>query len=117
MWFKLRNSRQAAYPEEVIRHHSLSHLAEVFGVSEASLFNDARFGHELKAAPASDFRANEFDVVDGEIKAVADKQLRNEMAHGLLVIETVGDYCEHMLRCSAINPKEVARILRLPAAM
>jgi hypothetical protein len=115
MWFKVRKSTPEAYSEEVIRQHSLRHLAEVFGVPEASLSNDARFGQELKAAPASDFKANEFDVVDGDIKDVADKRLLKEMTQGVLVIQTVGDYCDHMVRCSTIKPEEVARILRLPA--
>jgi len=115
MWFKVKKSTPVAYPEEVIRQHSLRHLAEVFGVPEASLFNGARFGQELKAAPASDFKANEFDVIDGDIKDVADRRLLKEMAQGELVIQTVGDYCEHMVRCSIMKPEEVARILRLPA--
>jgi len=70
---------RAGYLEEVVRRHSLRHLAEVFGVSEASLSLDARFGQELKANPASDFKANQFDIVDGDIKDVADKRLLPEM--------------------------------------
>lgn len=115
MWFKMKKTVRVIYPEDVIRLHALRHLAAVFRVPESSLSNDARFGQELKAAPASDFKANEFDIIDDDIKDVADKRLLKEMAQGLLVIQTVGDYCEHMVRCSALKPKEVARILRLPA--
>jgi hypothetical protein len=115
MWFKVKTFATAVPSEEVVRRHSLRHLAEVFGVSEASLSLDARFGQELKANPASDFKANQFDIVDGDIKDVADKRLLKEMAQGKLVIQTVGDYCEHMVRCSNINPEEVVRVLRLPA--
>jgi hypothetical protein len=61
--------------EEVVRRYSLRHLSEVFGVPEASLSLGARFGQELKANPASDFKANQFDIVDGDIRDVADKQL------------------------------------------
>ena len=116
MWFKVKKSVMAPPSAEVVRRHSLRHLAEVFGVSEASLSLDARFGHELKANPASDFKANQFDIIDGDIKDVADKRLLKEMAQGTLVIQTVGDYCEHMVRCSGINPEEVVRVLRLPTA-
>jgi len=115
MWFKVKMTATAVHSEEVIRRHSLRHLAEVFGVPEASLSLDARFGHELKASPASDFKLNQFDIVDGDIKDVANKRLLKEMAQGKLVIQTVGDYCEHMVRCSSINPEEVVRVLRLPA--
>lgn len=117
MWFKVKKPATAVPSEEVVRRHALRHLAEVFGVPEASLSLDARFGQELKANPASDFKANQFDIVDGDIKDVADKQLLKEMAQGKLVIQTVGDYCEHMVRCSSINPEEVVRVLRLPATV
>jgi hypothetical protein len=116
MWFKVKKPAPVVHPEEVIRRHSLRHLAEVFGLPESSLSLDSRFGQELKANPASDFKANQFDIIDGDIKDVADKRLLKEMAQGTLVIQTVGDYCEHMVRCSSLNPEEVARVLRLPAA-
>lgn len=114
MWFKVKKSELVTYPEDVIRQHALRRLAKVFGVPEASLAKEMRFGEELKAAPASDFKANEFDAIDDDIKDVADKQLRKDMEQGRLVIQTVGDYCDHMVRCSLLKPKEVARILRLP---
>lgn len=114
MWFKVKKPAMVAPSEEVVRRHALRHLAEVFGVSEASLSPDARFGQELKANPASDFKTNQFDIVDNDIRDVADKRLLKEMAQGKLVIQTVGDYCEHMVRCSSINPEEVVRVLRLP---
>ena len=117
MWFKVKKPAMAAPSEDVVRRHALRHLAEVFGVPEASLPLDARLGQELKVNPASDSKGNQFDIVDGDIKDVADKQLLKEMAQGKLVIQTVGDYCEHMVRCSSINPKEVVRVLRLPATV
>lgn len=114
MWFKVKKPTMAAPSEEVVRRYSLRHLAEVFGVSEESLSLEARFGQELKANPASDFKANQFDIIDNDIRDVADKRLLKEMAQGKLVIQTVGDYCEHMVRCSNIDPEEVVRVLRLP---
>lgn len=115
MWFKVKKPVQFVYSEDAIRRHSLRHLAEVFDLPEAALSLDARFGQELKANPASDFKANQFDIIDGDIKDVADKQLLKELGQGTLVIQTVGDYCDHMVRCNSINPGEVARVLRLPA--
>ncbi|WCM91432.1 hypothetical protein M5C99_13550 [Acidovorax sp. NCPPB 2350] len=113
MWFKIKKET-LFHPEEVIHSHSLKHLAEVFGVPEASLALDARFGEELKADPASDFKANQFDIIDGDIKDVADKQLLKEMEQGKLIIRTVHDYCQYMIKCSRINPKKVALVLGLP---
>jgi hypothetical protein len=102
------------FSEEVVRQHALRRLAGLFQVPEALLVDDAKFGEELKAAPASDFTSNEFDVVDDDIKDAADKRLREEMASGQLVIRTVRDYCDHMVRCSALRPDEVAHVLGLP---
>jgi hypothetical protein len=113
--FQVKRQVHMSHSEDLIRQHALRRLAEVFRVPESSLSSEARFGQELKAAPASDFKSNEFDVIDDDIKDVADRRLLKEMARGLLVINTVGDYCEHMVRCSSLKPKEVARILRLPA--
>jgi hypothetical protein len=45
---------------------------------------------------------------------VADKQLAQEMARGILVIRTVEDYCKHMVLCSQMNPARVAEVLKLP---
>lgn len=115
MWFKAKKPATAVPSDDVVRRHALRRLAEVFAVSEASLSLNARFGQELKAAPRSDFKENQFDIVDGDIKDVADKQRLKKMAQGKLVIQTVGDYCEHMVRCKSINPDELVRVLRVPA--
>lgn len=105
---------QVVCPEEMIRQYALRRIAEIFGVSKDTLSPGARFGQELKAAPASDFKSNQFDIIDGDLKEVADKQLLKKVAQGTLVIRTVGDYCEHMVDCSRIKPEQVASILRLP---
>ncbi|GKT21936.1 hypothetical protein [Acidovorax sp. SUPP3334] len=115
MWFKVKKPAMAVPSEELVRLRALQHLAEVFGVPEESLSLDARFGQELRANPVSDFKENQFDIVHNNIKDVADKRLLKEMAQGRLVIRSVGEYCEHMVRCSNINPEEVVRVLRLPA--
>jgi hypothetical protein len=100
--------------ENIVRQRALQRVAELFGLSETSLFLDARFGHELKADPVSDFKTNQFDILDRDIKDVADQWILKEMAQGKLVIQTVVDYCEHMVRCSRINPEAVVSVLRLP---
>ncbi|WGG52877.1 hypothetical protein [Rugamonas sp. DEMB1] len=100
--------------EALIHQYALRRLAEVFHVSVESLLLDMKFGKELKARPVSCFTENEFDVIDNDIRDVADKAVLKEMAHGLLEIRTVEDYCKHMLRCNAVKPVDVARLLQLP---
>jgi hypothetical protein len=100
--------------ETTIRRHALQRLAAVFKVEIDSLSPAARFGEGLKARPASDFKANEFDIIDGDIKDVADKPLLKAMSRGELEIRTLADYCDHMVRCYATKPKDVARLLSLP---
>lgn len=113
-----KKHRQApvTHPAYVLRQHALRRLADVFQVTEASRSLADRFGEELQAAPATDFRLNEFDILDDDIRWVADKQLLRDMARGSLVIRTVEDYCNHMIRCSQINPTRVTEILKLPVA-
>jgi hypothetical protein len=102
--------------EDVVRQYALRRLAEVFRVSERELSNEMRFGYELRAVPASCFKLNEFDLIDNDIKDVSDRQLLKKMSQGALVICTVGEYCDHMVKCCLIKPNEVAQVLRLPAA-
>jgi hypothetical protein len=113
---KKDRERLVTYPEHIVRQHALRRLADVFQVAEASLYPDQRFGEELKAAPAADFRFNEFDMLDDDIKWVADRRLLQQMACGDLVIHTVGDYCDHMVCCSHLNTTRVAKLLKLPVA-
>jgi hypothetical protein len=117
MWFGKKDRKGlVAYREQLVRQHALRRLADVFQVTEASLSGTDRFGEELRAAPATDFRFNEFDTLDEDIKWVADKRLLREMATGKLVIRTVADYCDHMVHCSRLNIERVAEVLKLPVA-
>ena len=100
--------------ESLIREYALHRLASVFHVDPATLFPSARFGEQLKAGPKSFFGDNEFELIDHDIKDVADKSLLKAMARGELEIRTVSDYCDHMVRCYSIKPTEVARLLSLP---
>ncbi|KMN36079.1 hypothetical protein VI26_08455 [Chromobacterium sp. LK1] len=99
--------------EDLIRSLSLKRVACLFNVAVESLSLDARFGTDLHAKPRSFFRDNEFDEIEGDIMDVADKKLRNEMGRGEYKICTVGDYCEHMVRCYSLRPKVVEKILGL----
>ena len=49
--------------------------------------------------------------MDHDIRDVADKHVVKELGSGTLVIRTVGDYCDHMVRCYRTKPKDVIYIL------
>ena len=70
--FKMMRREVAPQPEELVREHAMRRLSTVFRIPMISLTSEMRFGQELKAAPVSDFKANEFDIIDDDIKGVAD---------------------------------------------
>lgn len=93
--------------ENDVRHRALLRLAGIFRIPVSALSLDLRFGTELKASFVSDFRRNELDMVGDDIRDVADRAVIKELESGRLVIQTVGDYCDHMVRCRKVNPKGV----------
>ncbi|AXQ31703.1 hypothetical protein D0B54_11225 [Solimonas sp. K1W22B-7] len=95
----------------MIRDHALCRLAEIFKVPLESLRPFHRFDVDLKSSFVSDFRRNELDKVSDDIHDVADKHIMKEFASDKTVIGTVEDYCNHMIRCGKLNPKEVERLL------
>jgi len=97
----------------MLREHAKQRIARLFKMQVDSLAMGAVFGKDLKASFVSDFKANEFDQLDNDIKDVSDRRLLKELSSGMLVIHTVSDYCDHMVRCYYIKPKDVARILQL----
>ena len=98
--------------ERKVREQALQRIARLFKTSVDSLATNAVFGEDLKASFVSDFKPNEFDLLDNDIKDVADRKLLKDLSSGALVIRTVDDYCDHMVRCYGIKPREVARILQ-----
>lgn len=98
--------------ERNVREQARQRIARLFKAKADSLAMEAVFGEDLKASFVSDFKANEFDLLDNDIKDVADRRLLRDLSSGALVIRTVGDYCDHMVRCYGIKPKDVARVLQ-----
>ena len=73
-----------------------------------------RFGVDLLARPVSDFRDNEFDVVDHDIRGVASKILLRALKRGEITIRTVSEYCDYMVQCYEARPQDVAKLLAIP---
>jgi hypothetical protein len=102
--------------EESIRDRARARVAGIFQLAPDALPFSAEFGKDLKASFVSEFRFNEFDKLDQDIKDVADRATRKRLGSGELVIRTVADYCDHMVACYATNPRDVARVLGLQMA-
>ena len=99
--------------DEELRRAAKLRVARLFNVNSDTLEDRVVFGEDLKMSFISDFKPNEFDQVDYDIRDVADPQILKELSSGTLVIRTVGDYCEHMVRCYRTKPEEVIRVLRI----
>lgn len=100
-----------ALSDDELRQAAKKRVARLFKVSSDDLSFDAVFGEDIKASFVSDFRLNEFDILLEDIHYVADMKTERELNSGATAIRTVGDYCEHMVRCYRTKPKEVARVL------
>ncbi|MCD0258408.1 hypothetical protein JWH06_09490 [Xanthomonas melonis] len=98
--------------EQMIRASAIARLAKIFHLPVTKLSPDLRFGTDLAASFVSDFRSNELDQVNDDIRDVADRAITKELGTGQFTIRTVGDYCDHMIRCSKVRPKDVKRSLK-----
>jgi len=92
---------------------SIERLSKIFSVPKEGISLSDKFGVDLKPSFVSDFRDNELDVINNDIHDVADKRSASDLSAGRLVIETVNDYCEFMVRCSRSNAKEVMHLLKI----
>ncbi len=101
------------FSDDDLRDAAKRRVAALFGVEPHALVSGAAFGDALKATFVSDFRDNEFDQLSCDIRDVADRAILRELNTGVLVIRTVGDYCEHMVRCYRTRPNDVIHVLRL----
>jgi hypothetical protein len=97
--------------DEQIRGKAMLRLCRIFGLPLEALARERRFGEDLRASFVSDFRRNELDRINDDIHDVADRSIAKELASGKLMIRTVGDYGDHMVRCSKTRPKEVQKLL------
>jgi hypothetical protein len=99
--------------DEELRQAAKLRVANVFKMNPDTLGENAVFGETLKASFVSDFKYSELDKIDFDIRDVADKKTLKELGSGTLVIRTVGDYCEHMVRCYRTKPEEVIYVLQI----
>lgn len=99
--------------EETVRHYARLRISHLFGTQPDLLANEAAFGKELKASFVSDFKENEYDKLDHDIKGVSDRSILKELSSGQLVIQTVEDYCDHIVRCYENNPRAVMHVLQI----
>jgi hypothetical protein len=100
--------------DERIRKFALLRIAKIFNVSVDSLRQENKFGEDLKASSSPGlFKRNEYDQIEDDIYDVANRQVYKEVSSGNLTIQTVGDYCDHMIRCYEIKPADVKHVLEM----
>jgi len=99
--------------EEVICLHARARIAEIFGLAIEEIRPDMNFASDFQSARVSDFLRSEFDQLNDDIRDVANRKITTEINSGALVINTIADYCNHMVRCYYVNPKEVVNLLGL----
>jgi len=102
------------YSEEDISNASIKKVAELFNLPYKDILPNYEFGKDLLCdRERSDFKENEFDLMLFDIRYVADRKTTKELNSEKLVIRTVNDYCEHMIRSYETNPKRVVDTLGL----
>ncbi|WP_143694613.1 hypothetical protein [Variovorax sp. JS1663] len=91
-------------------------VASVFGLKIEQIHSGMHFEHDFSAAPVFDWKRNEFNQLSDDFRDVTDRKIERELNNGLLVVHTVGDYCNHMVRCYRANAKEVNYVHGLGSA-
>ena len=99
--------------QQKIREGAIVRISEIFNISSSLLRRDTKFGEDLKSTFVSDFQHNEFDKISHDIHDVADRKITDELNKAVLTIQTVGNYCDHMVRCYDTRPSDVKKLLKL----
>ena len=97
--------------DEELRQAARLRVAHLFNLDLKAITDQMVFGEYLKASFVSNFKDNEFNKLDHDIRDVADHHILKKLSSGALDIRTVGDYCEHMVRCYSAKPEDVMRLL------
>lgn len=97
--------------EQQIWDAAMRRVSVVFEIPIGAICSGQKFGEDLKCSFVSDFRRNELDRINDDIRDVLDHKATKDIASGALVIRTVEDYCRHMVRCYETKPKAVKQVL------
>jgi hypothetical protein len=100
-------------PEKVIRERAFARISALFGIPVQELRESFRFGEELHPSVASAFRDNEVEDVVDDIVNVSTPLMIREFGKGVWDIKTLGDYCDHMVRCYELSPRAVSKVLKM----
>jgi hypothetical protein len=93
---------------------SLLRIANIFNISFDSLRRESEFGKDLKVGSSSGLlKRNEYELIEEDIYNVANRLFYKELVAGNLTIRTVGDYCNHMVRCFKVNQENVIYVLEM----
>jgi hypothetical protein len=99
-------------PQELdIEQRAIRRIASIFSISPDKIERNWRFGYELRSCFSSDFRRNELDRINDDIHDVADRKMLRDFTDGSIIVSTVGDYCDLMLRRSKEKTQKVLDVL------
>ncbi len=112
----LPDKDSAEIVQQRLKDRSLDRIAQVFSVDKADLRLDHVFGEDLKPSFVSDFRRNELDILNDDVLDVSDRSTLKDIRSGKLVLKSVGDYCDHIIKCYETNKEEVCSLLGVDVA-
>jgi len=100
--------------DEIVRKFAMQRIANIFNIPVGSLNKEAVFGSDLKATHSPGlFNPNEYDKIESDILDVCSRETYKAISSGNLTIRTVGDYCDHMIKCYKKKPKDVIQTLNI----
>ena len=98
--------------EDEIIFASMKYISSLFKIPIDSIDKCYSFGKELKANKNS-FSEDEFDDLIFDIEYVSDNDTLNKFRSNQIKINTVDDFCNHMIKCYKFNRRAVRRVLKL----
>ncbi len=96
---------------DVIRTKSLNRIADTLKIPVSSLSGELLIQDLYKPPAVTGFGRNGFDVLLDDINDVSDSKMLRKIRDGLVSINTVQDYVEHMIACYSRSPRMVSSVL------
>lgn len=100
--------------ENQLRNRILLHLSQVLEIPINEIASDMKFGVDIKSNFQSDFKYNALDILIEDARDVCSGKIAKEWNRGEIIIDTISDYIEHMIRCNRENPRLVDMVIGGP---
>lgn len=97
--------------QEKVREISLQRISRILQVPIASLASNSLFREIHNPRSVSQFSRNAFDILLDDIRDVSSAETLRGIDEGVIEINTVDDYVQHMQRCYSESPKMVVSVI------